>query len=64
MEVFYSFTDDVDNLQEKIHSLKAVITRTLEQTIEYGIFFREYTTHGFAGEWVMDPVEPISSVSK
>ncbi|KAF7970637.1 hypothetical protein HWV62_23362 [Athelia sp. TMB] len=49
MEKFYSFADDVDNLQQKIRQLEVVITRALEQTIECGLFFREYTAHGFAG---------------
>ncbi|KAF7973528.1 hypothetical protein HWV62_14956 [Athelia sp. TMB] len=49
MEAFYSFADDIDNVPEKIQPLEAVITRALEQTIECGVFFREHTTHGFAG---------------
>ncbi|KAF7973533.1 hypothetical protein HWV62_14966 [Athelia sp. TMB] len=45
----YSFVDDVDSsLQGKIVQLDAVLTRVLEQTTECGIFFREYTSHGFA----------------
>ncbi|KAF7966613.1 hypothetical protein HWV62_37629 [Athelia sp. TMB] len=53
METFYSFVDDFESsLPGKIEQLESVITRALEQTIECGIFFREYTTHGFAGRAV------------
>ncbi|KAF7968877.1 hypothetical protein HWV62_29152 [Athelia sp. TMB] len=50
METFYSFVDDFEgSLPGKIEQSEAVITRALEQTIECGIFCREYTAHGFAG---------------
>ena len=50
----YSFVDDLDSLPEKIRRLEDAITRVLEQTIECGIFFREYTSHGFAGECAVE----------
>ncbi|KAF7964644.1 hypothetical protein HWV62_4523 [Athelia sp. TMB] len=56
MEVFFSFADDLDKQQETIQLSEAVIVRALEQTIEYGIFFREYTAHGFAGRVVEQDV--------
>ncbi|KAF7967922.1 hypothetical protein HWV62_32539 [Athelia sp. TMB] len=50
METFYSFVDDFEgSLLGKIEQLEAVITRALEQTIECGVFLREYTAHGCAG---------------
>ncbi|KAF7964846.1 hypothetical protein HWV62_2502, partial [Athelia sp. TMB] len=69
MEGIYSFADDIDsdNLQKKIQPLKAVIIRALEQTIEYSIFFREYTPRGFTGRVVTQDVsirdEIISELS-
>ncbi|KAF7968879.1 hypothetical protein HWV62_29156 [Athelia sp. TMB] len=48
----YSFVDGVESLKEKIAQLDAVLTRVLEQTAECGIFFREYTSHGFARRFV------------
>ncbi|KAF7967840.1 hypothetical protein HWV62_32914 [Athelia sp. TMB] len=48
MADLYSFVDDVESLPEKIRRLDAVLTRSLEQTAECGMFFREYTSHGFA----------------
>ncbi|KAF7967749.1 hypothetical protein HWV62_33240 [Athelia sp. TMB] len=47
MEMFYSRAEDIDCLSGKIQQLETVMTRALEQTIECGIFFREYSTHGF-----------------
>ncbi|KAF7966616.1 hypothetical protein HWV62_37635 [Athelia sp. TMB] len=52
MADLYSFVDDVESLPEKIQRLDAVLARVLEQTAECGIFFREYTSHGFAGRFV------------
>ncbi|KAF7982120.1 hypothetical protein HWV62_29841 [Athelia sp. TMB] len=52
MEALFSFVDDVESLPEKLQRLEAIITRVLEQTTECGIFFREYTSHGFAGRFV------------
>ncbi|KAF7967746.1 hypothetical protein HWV62_33234 [Athelia sp. TMB] len=52
----YSFVDGVESLKEKIAQLDAVLTRVLEQTAECGIFFREYTSHGFAGRFVKQAV--------
>ncbi|KAF7982115.1 hypothetical protein HWV62_29831 [Athelia sp. TMB] len=67
MEALYSFVTDVESLPEKIHRLEDVITRVLEQTTECGIFFREYTSHGFAGRFVgqavSNRVQMISALS-
>ncbi|KAF7978465.1 hypothetical protein HWV62_45583, partial [Athelia sp. TMB] len=52
MEALFSFVGDIDSLPEKLQRLEAVITRVLEQTTECGIFFREYTSHGFAGRFI------------
>ncbi|KAF7973534.1 hypothetical protein HWV62_14968 [Athelia sp. TMB] len=53
MKTFYSFVDDFESsLPGKIGQREAVITRALEQTIECGVFCREYTAHGFAGRTV------------
>ncbi|KAF7979625.1 hypothetical protein HWV62_41573 [Athelia sp. TMB] len=52
MEALFSFADDIDSLPEKLQRLEVVITRVLEQTTECGIFFREYTSYGFAGRFV------------
>ncbi|KAF7966894.1 hypothetical protein HWV62_36623, partial [Athelia sp. TMB] len=53
METFYSFGDDFESsLPGKIEQSEAVITRALEQTIECGVFCREFTAHGFAGRTV------------
>ncbi|KAF7965886.1 hypothetical protein HWV62_41022 [Athelia sp. TMB] len=53
MKTFYSFVDDFESsLPGKIGQSEAVITRALEQTIECGVFCREYTAHGFAGRTV------------
>ncbi|KAF7970237.1 hypothetical protein HWV62_24726 [Athelia sp. TMB] len=64
----YSFVDDVDSsLQGKIVQLDAVLTRVLEQTAECGIFFREYTSHGFArrfmGQAISNRGQVISELS-
>lgn len=47
MSDLYSFVNDVDGLADKIERLERTIVRVLEQTTECGIFFREYTGHGF-----------------
>lgn len=52
MEALYSFVDDIENLPGKIKQLERTVVRILEQTTECGIFFREYTDHGFVGECV------------
>ncbi|KAF7970641.1 hypothetical protein HWV62_23370 [Athelia sp. TMB] len=52
IEDCYSSTVDVDCLPGKIQQLETVIIRALEQTTECGIFFREYTAHGFSGRVV------------
>ncbi|KAF7970239.1 hypothetical protein HWV62_24730 [Athelia sp. TMB] len=50
MKTFYSFVNDFESsLLGKIEQMEAVITRALEQTIECGVFCREYTAYGFAG---------------
>ncbi|KAF7970642.1 hypothetical protein HWV62_23372, partial [Athelia sp. TMB] len=56
MTELYSFVDDLEGLPKKIHRLEDAITRVLSQTIECGIFFREYTGHGFAGRFVRQAV--------
>ena len=57
MTELYSFVDDVESLQEIIQRLNAVLIRVLELTTECGIFFREYTNHGFASECAYESVE-------
>ncbi|KAF7965339.1 hypothetical protein HWV62_44309 [Athelia sp. TMB] len=63
----YSFVGDVESLQEKIQRLNAVLIRVLEQTTECGIFFREYTSHGFAkrfmGQAVSNRSQKITGLS-
>ncbi|KAF7967747.1 hypothetical protein HWV62_33236 [Athelia sp. TMB] len=63
----YSFVGDVESLQEKIQRLNAVLIRVLEQTTECGIFFREYTSHGFAkrfmGQAVSNRSQKITDLS-
>ncbi|KAF7968758.1 hypothetical protein HWV62_29555 [Athelia sp. TMB] len=63
----YSFVDGVESLKEKIAQLDAVLTRVLEQTAECGIFFREYTSHGFArrfmGQAISNRGQVISELS-
>ncbi|KAF7974289.1 hypothetical protein HWV62_12428 [Athelia sp. TMB] len=67
LEALFSFVDDVESLPEKLQRLKDIITRVLEQTTECGIFFREYTGHGFAGRFVgqvvSNRVQMISALS-
>ncbi|KAF7966282.1 hypothetical protein HWV62_39247 [Athelia sp. TMB] len=46
MEFLYSFVDDIGYLVGR----ETVINRVLDQTAECGIFCREYTSHGFAGQ--------------
>ncbi|KZP15974.1 hypothetical protein FIBSPDRAFT_832255 [Athelia psychrophila] len=52
MEDLYSFVGDVESLPGKIKQLEHTIVRILEQTTECGIFFREYTDHGFVGKCI------------
>ncbi|KZP24286.1 hypothetical protein FIBSPDRAFT_736049, partial [Athelia psychrophila] len=49
MEDLYSFVGDVESLTGKTKQLEHTIVRILEQTIECGLFFREYTDRGFVG---------------
>ncbi|KAF7966895.1 hypothetical protein HWV62_36625 [Athelia sp. TMB] len=52
MEAFYSSAEDIAEdigcLSEETQHLETVMTRALEQTIECGLCFREYTAQGFA----------------
>jgi hypothetical protein len=49
MENVYSFVDAIQSLPSKLQLLENVISQILKQTVECGIFIREYTGHGFAG---------------
>ncbi|KZP30581.1 hypothetical protein FIBSPDRAFT_777346, partial [Athelia psychrophila] len=67
MAALYAFVDDVENLPSKIERLERTIVRVLEQTTECGIFFREYTDHGFIprllGQAVSNRSQVISDLS-
>ncbi|KZP24290.1 hypothetical protein FIBSPDRAFT_784956, partial [Athelia psychrophila] len=52
MEDLYSFVGDVESLSGKIKQLEHTIVRILEQTMECGLFFREYTDRGFVGRFL------------
>ena len=56
MEALYSFVGDMESLPNKIQLLGRTVVRVLEQTTECGIFFREYTDRGFAGQWIFSPI--------
>ncbi|KZP08039.1 hypothetical protein FIBSPDRAFT_1052611 [Athelia psychrophila] len=62
MEELYSFVDDVENLPEKIKQIEHTLVRTLQQTTECGIFFREYTDHGFVGRFLGQAVSNRSQM--
>lgn len=52
MEKVYSFVDAIQtDVTEKIKVLEDVIKRIFTQTVECAIFIREYTDHGFAGDF-------------
>ncbi|KZP15984.1 hypothetical protein FIBSPDRAFT_794902 [Athelia psychrophila] len=67
MEDLYSFVGDVESLPGKIKQLEHTIVRILEQTTECGIFFREYTDHGFVarllGQAMSNRNQMISNLS-
>ncbi|KZP03056.1 hypothetical protein FIBSPDRAFT_969350, partial [Athelia psychrophila] len=67
MATLYVFVDDVEKLPSKIERLERTIVRVLEQTTECGIFFREYTDHGFIprllGQAVSNRTQVISDLS-
>ncbi|KZP15961.1 hypothetical protein FIBSPDRAFT_832245 [Athelia psychrophila] len=67
MEDLYSFVGDVESLPGQIKQLEHTIVRILEQTTECGIFFREYTDHGFVarflGQAVSNRSQMISNLS-
>ena len=50
MENVYSFVDAIQSLPNKLQLLENVITQIFKQTVECGIFIREYTGRGFAGK--------------
>ncbi|KZP22859.1 hypothetical protein FIBSPDRAFT_952434 [Athelia psychrophila] len=62
IEELYSFVDDVENLPEKIKQLGHTLVRILQQTTECGIFFREYTDHGFVGRFLGQAVSNRSQM--
>ena len=53
MEDVYSFVDAIESVPSKIQLLEDIITKILKQTVECSIFIREYTGHGFGGEYVI-----------
>lgn len=62
MEEIYSFVDIIKSVPSKLQLLEDIIAKILKQTVECAIFIREYTGHGFGGEYEstgMDVLEPI-----
>jgi hypothetical protein len=54
MEKVYSFVEAIQtDVTEKINVLEDVIKRIFTQTVECAIFIREYTDHGFAGDFFL-----------
>jgi hypothetical protein len=51
MEEVYSFVDAIQTVPNKLQLLEDVISKILKQTVECAIFIREYTGHGFGGEF-------------
>lgn len=51
MEDVYSFVEATESFQNKIVVLGKTIVHLLKQTVECVIYVREYTGHGFGGEW-------------
>jgi hypothetical protein len=51
MEEVYSFVDAIQTVPNKLQLLEDIIGKILKQTVECAIFIREYTGHGFGGEF-------------
>lgn len=51
MEDVYSFVEVTKSFQNKIVVFGKIILCLLKQTVECVIYVREYTGHGFGGEW-------------
>jgi ethanolamine utilization cobalamin adenosyltransferase len=53
MESIFSFVDVIQSdITDKVKVLEDIIKRIFIQTVECGIFIREYANHGFVGKCV------------
>ena len=51
MVKLYSSAGNTKVLPQKIKSLESTVAEIAKQTLECAMFIREYTGHGFPGEW-------------
>jgi hypothetical protein len=64
MEDVYSFVEASDSFKLKVQLLEETVKKILKQTVECTIFIREYTCHGFGGEFMTHaPILTISNIS-